>query len=74
MNMVWVPGLHSTAARCSAHGMAGRGFRISQITAIPDAAQHEMLRRWSGTHRFVRIVDPVSAQHRYALQCAREGG
>jgi len=54
--------------------MAGRGFRISQITAIPDAAQHEMLRRWSGTHRFVRIVDPVSAQHRYALQCAREGG
>ena len=52
----------------------GEGEGDNEGRAIPDAARHAMLRCWSGTHRLLRIMDPVSAQHRFALQCARDGG
>ena len=55
------------AAKKAGAGESGLRFR-----AIPDAAQHAMMRCWSGTHRLVRIVDPVSAQHHFVSQCARD--
>ncbi len=72
--------LATLVARCltsTGAGYGGRGFGIwagLAPGAFPDAPQHKMVRCWSGTHALVRIVDPVSAQHYFVSQCARDGG
>ncbi len=70
---VRAPGLSMTGQREFTTGQKG-GDKFSDIPAIPDAARHEMLRCWSGTHILRSgFMDPVSAPHRCALQCARDG-